>query len=426
MISPLPPLPSSGLDLVFFWLLVVGLATILISDFTFIPLAVIHERLQSRYPDPEKERPLVSVIIPAHNEEKNIGSLLDSLLEQSYPNLEIIVVNDASTDGTAEIVKNYMRKYNSIQLFSLPAPNHGKTVALNTGIPMANGEYFIVMDADGVVERRCVMRMVAALQQPNIIAVSGNVKVANRVSLLTKVQALEYIRDINVSRRAFDLLDISIVVPGPLGGFRKGYVRAVGAYDTDTVAEDYDVTVKIQKAKDGVIQGVRNVTDAVVYTEAPEYLTDLFKQRKRWYGGMTQTMVKHLDKKLVLGSGSYSATAVPYSIFSLWAVPILELFMTVLGLVMAILTGVLWYIIAFLVYTFLESLVSFLALKLDKEDLRLIVYTPLFVLGYRQLLDAARIYAYYEMFRGRLAWSQSMRYGGVTEKARSAVLIPES
>ena len=387
---------------------------------------MIHDRLQKKYPDPEKDRPLVTVIIPAHNEAKNLSNLLDSLREQSYPNLEIMIVNDGSTDRTVEIVRNYMRQNTGIQLIDLPRPNHGKAVALNTGLSVANGQFVVVIDADGVVERNCIMRMVAALQQPNIIAVAGNVKVANRIGFLTKLQALEYVRDINLPRRAFDLMGVSIVIPGPVGGFRKEYVKAVGSYDTDTVAEDYDMTVKLQKAKDGTFHGVRNITDAIAYTEAPENLKDLFRQRKRWYGGMTQTMIKHFDKKLVIGSGTYSAAAVPYAVLTLWVVPVLELFMTTLGLVMAMLTGILWYVTAFLVYSLLETLISFLTLRLDKDDLRLTAYSPLFVLGYRQLLDVIRVYAFYEMLRGRLAWTRAERYGEVNEKARSAVMIPGS
>jgi hypothetical protein len=137
-------------------------------------------------------------------------------------------------------------------------------------------------------------------------------------------------------------------------------------------------------------------------------------------------MIKHFDKKLVIGSGTYSAAAVPYAVLTLWVVPVLELFMTTLGLVMAMLTGILWYVTAFLVYSLLETLISFLTLRLDKDDLRLTAYSPLFVLGYRQLLDVIRVYAFYEMLRGRLAWTRAERYGEVNEKARSAVMIPGS
>lgn len=105
----LPVFPTFGFEFVLFWLLVIGLATILISDFTFLPLALIHDRLQENYPDPV-EYPLVTVIVPAHNEEQNIGNLLNTLLDQSYSNLEILVVNDGSTDNTAQIVKDYRRR----------------------------------------------------------------------------------------------------------------------------------------------------------------------------------------------------------------------------------------------------------------------------------------------------------------------------
>jgi biofilm PGA synthesis N-glycosyltransferase PgaC len=416
-----PVVPTSGFEFVLFWLLVIGLATILISDFTFIPLALIHDRLQEHYPD-LKEYPLVTVIVPAYNEEQNVGKLLDTLVDQSYPNLEILVVNDGSTDHTAQVARDYRRS--GVQLLDLPPPNSGKHAALNYGLTLANGEIVIVMDADGLVEHNCVTRMVAAMQNPRIAAVAGNVKVANRISLLTKVQALEYVRDINVPRRAFDLLDISIVIPGPLGAFRKSFVRDVGGYDPDTVAEDFDTTVKVHKAKDGAVAGVRNVTDAVSYTEAPERIRDLVKQRKRWYGGMTQTVIKHSDRRLAAHVGAYSSAAVPYLYLTLFAVPLLEIGMTSIGLVMAILTGFLWYIIAFIVYSLLESLTSLLALRLDKEDIRLVVYSPLFVLGYRQFLDLIRIYAFYEIMRGRMKWTRSDRYGNIQEKSKSAVTQP--
>jgi cellulose synthase/poly-beta-1,6-N-acetylglucosamine synthase-like glycosyltransferase len=414
----LPFFPTLGFEAILFWLLVIGLATILITDFTFIPLALIHDRLQEKYPDP-KEYPLVTVIVPAHNEEKNIGNLLNTLLDQSYPNMEILVVNDGSTDNTAQIVRDYRR--HNVQLLDLPRPNSGKHAALNYGLTIANGEIIVFMDADGLVEHTCITRMVAAMQNPHVYAVAGNVKVANRVSVLTKMQAIEYIRDINVPRRAFDLLDVSVVIPGPLGAFRKRYLRTVGAYDPDTVAEDFDTTVKVHKARDGLLVGVRNVTDAVAYTEAPERIRDLIKQRKRWYGGMTQTVIKHSDRRLALHAGTYSSTTVPYIYLTLFAIPLLELVMTSIGLTLAILTGFFWYVVAFIVYSLLETLTSLLALRLDKEDLRLVVLSPMFVLGYRQLLDLIRVYAFYEILRGRMKWSRSERYGSMREKTKTAI-----
>jgi cellulose synthase/poly-beta-1,6-N-acetylglucosamine synthase-like glycosyltransferase len=414
-ISNIPPL---GIGTTIFWLFVVGLSTILITDFTFIPLAIIHDRLQVLYE--LKEHPLVTVIVPAYNEERIIGNLITTLLEQSYDNLEILIVNDGSTDHTVDIVRDYMGDPR-VQLLDLPKPNTGKASAINAGIALANGEILITMDADGLVERNAVMRMVAAMQNPAVSAVAGNVKVANRVNALSRLQALEYIRDINIPRRAFDLMDISIVIPGPLAAFRKRDLQTVGNYDPDTVAEDFDTTIKMHKAKSGHQSAVRNVTDAICYTEAPENLRDLIKQRERWYGGMTQSVVKHSDQKFFIKSGAYSAVAVPYIYLTLFVIPTLELVMSALAIVLALLTGFVWYVLAFIIYTALETLTSLLALHLDNEDEGLVAYSPAFVLGYRQLLDIIRLYAFYELMRGRLRWTRADRYGGIQEKGRTAL-----
>ena len=414
-----PPIPTFEAESPLFWLFVIGLATILVSDFTFIPLAIIHDRLQILYEE-VRDRPLVTVIVPAYNEERTIGSLLATLVDQSYENLEILVVNDGSTDNTVDAVRGYLHD-TRVQLIDLPKPNTGKASAINAGIAVANGQIVITMDADGLVEHNAVMRIVAAMQNPMVSAVAGNVKVANRVNMLTRLQALEYIRDINIPRRAFDLMDTSIVIPGPLAAFRTRDLRAVGNYDPDTIAEDFDITIKMHKAKTGAQLEVRNVTDATCYTEAPENLHDLVMQRQRWYGGMTQSIIKHSDWKFFVKSGTYSAAAVPYIYLTLFVVPMLELVMSGLSVVLAVLTGVVWYILAFIIYTTLESLTSLLALRLDNEDESLVAYSPAFVLGYRQLLDLIRLYSFYVLMKGSLSWTRAERYGGTQEKVKSAL-----
>ncbi|HUK28634.1 MAG TPA: glycosyltransferase [Candidatus Acidoferrales bacterium] len=414
-----PSISTAAFESPLFWLFVIGLSTILISDFIFIPLAMVRDRLQAA--NEVTERPLVSIIVPAFNEERTIGNLLPTLLEQSYENMEIIVVNDGSNDGTVDVVREFLQD-SRVQILDLPKPNTGKASAINAGIAIANGEIMVTMDADGLIEHNAVMRIVAAMQNPAVSAVAGNVKVANRINVLTRLQALEYIRDINIPRRAFDLMNISIVIPGPLAAFRIRDLQAVGNYDPDTVAEDFDTTIKIHKAKSGQFV-VRNLTDAICYTEAPENIHDLIRQRQRWYGGMTQSVLKHADWKFFVKSGTYSSTGVPYIYVTLFAVPLLELLMTVLSIVLAILTGFVWYILAFIIYTILESLTSLLALHLDNEDESLVAYSPAFVLGYRQLLDIIRLYAFYMLSRGRLSWSRANRYGTMQEKVKSALKL---
>jgi cellulose synthase/poly-beta-1,6-N-acetylglucosamine synthase-like glycosyltransferase len=400
-----------------FWLIVSGLVIILINDLVFFPLAIIHERLQRIYKD-ETGHPLVSIIVPARNEEKNIKSLLETLLDQSYRNLQIIVVNDGSVDNTHQVVLPYLQA-GKVQLIDLPPPSAGKHGAINAGLAVALGDIVVVVDADTLLERKAIEQIVKAFRNPNVFAVAGNVKVGNRVNLLTRLQALEYIRDINIPRRAFDLLDISLVIPGPLGAFKRKLVSGIGEYDPDTVTEDFDITVKAHKARDGELVASRNITDAIAYTEAPERLSDLYKQRRRWYGGMLQVLLKHRHERLWRGSGSYSMIGIPYTFFSLVIVPFLELAVSCIAVYTALTGGLAWVILAVIIFAILETLTSLLALTMDKDDLSLAAYSPLYVLGYRQLLNVIRVVAFISVATGKLGWSRAQRYGEFREKLRA-------
>ena len=406
---------------VYFWYVAIGVVVILVNDITFLPLALIHDRLQVRYLELDARAPVprVSVLIPAHNEEEDIGSLLRTLFEQSYEKMEIVVINDGSTDSTRSILEQYAMQ-GRIRLLNLGPRNIGKHAALNAGIKIAKGEIIIVVDADGLLERDAVTKMVLPFRDPNVMSVSGNIRVANPVNVLTRCQSLEYTRDINIPRRAFDLLNISLVVPGPLGAFRRSVTLDVGQYDADTVTEDFDITVKIQKARNGRQIASRNITNAVSYTEAPEKLRDLIRQRKRWYGGMAQTLKKHQSYRMWSGSGSYSRIGVPYLFYTLFIVPVLELIMFAVTLV-GLALDPLGIMIACIIFAAMETLTSIIGVALDHADWRLILLSPLYVIGYRQLLDLIRVYAYWEALRGRLGWTRARRFGDTSIKARSAL-----
>ena len=391
---------------------------ILVNDLTFLPLALIHDRLLTQYRKFDFP-PSVSILIPAYNEEKDIESLLRTLFEQTYKNMEIVVINDGSTDNTRSILEPYANQ-GKIRLLNLGPPNLGKYAALNAGIKIAKGEIIVVVDADGLLERDAVANMLVPFADPNVMSVSGNIRVANPVNILTRCQALEYVRDINIPRRAFDLLNIALVVPGPLGAFRRSVAMYVGEYDPDTVTEDFDITVKVQKARDGRQVASRNVTNAVAYTEAPERLSDLIRQRRRWYGGMAQTYWKHRRYRMWRGSGVYSRVGVPYLFYSLFIIPVLELIMfgvTLIGLVV----DPIGIIIAYVIFTVMETMTSILGVMLDHADWRLVLLSPLYVIGYRQLLDFIRVYSYIEASRGRLGWERAQRFGDTSIKARSVL-----
>ncbi len=405
----------------YFWYIAIGVVVILINDVTFLPLALIHDRLLARYAmlNGHAPVPLVSLLVPAHNEQEDIESLLRTLFEQTYKNMEIVIINDGSTDNTRSILEPYAQQ-GRIRLLNLGPPNIGKHAALNAGIKIAKGEIVIVVDADGLLERDAVANMVLPFRDPNVMSVSGNIRVANPVNILTKCQSLEYTRDINIPRRAFDLLNITLVIPGPLGAFRRSVAIDVGQYDADTVTEDFDITVKVQKARDGRQIASRNITNAVSYTEAPERLRDLIRQRKRWYGGMAQTFMKHQRYRMWRGSGAYSRIGVPYLLYTLFIIPILELIMFGLTLIGLALDPI-GIMIAYIIFSALEILTSIIAVGLDHADWRLVLLSPLYVIGYRQLLDLIRVYAYIETLRGRLGWTRAQRFGDTSVKARSAL-----
>lgn len=396
--------------LLYFFLIFILL--VFLNEVSYILLAVLHRYLSGKRILPIgkwRSVPLVSIIVPAYNEEKVIEGTILSLLELDYPKKEIIVVNDGSTDGTEQVVKPYVMR-GQVQLVN--RPNGGKAVALNTGIAFANGEIIMCTDADSVVERAALTKLVANFQNPDVVAVAGNVKVGNRVNLLTKLQALEYVREINLRRRAFDLLNTIYVVPGAVGAFRKSTYEGIGWYDKDTVTEDMDVTVKFVKTGNLV----RYESRAVAHTEAPENLHGWFRQRLRWFGGSLQTVVKHRIAWWRFGALGF--IGLPYLLLSMIIVPVVELTALVVGLVYSALGMWFGITLAFLAAIGIEFACSILSVFIDQDDPKLILYTPIYVLVYRYLSDIVRMKCYWDLYRGKLGWTRARRYGDLSAKIK--------
>ncbi|MEM4375040.1 MAG: glycosyltransferase family 2 protein, partial [Nitrososphaerota archaeon] len=258
---------------------------LLLASFTitfFINLFSIPMALKTRSQDEAVERmepyiTSVSVIIPAYNEEKWIAKTIEALLETDYPNLEIIVVDDGSTDRTYEIALQYRRR----GVVVLHKENGGKASAINYGLLYARGEIIFTVDADSLVSRNAITLMTSYFRDSRVVGVAGNVRVVNKVNWLTGNQALEYVTQINLLRRATASLGVVQVMPGPLSAFRREVLEGLGKYDRDTVTEDFDITVKLLKSG-GILQAP---TKALAYTEAPTRLGDFYRQRIRWYRG---------------------------------------------------------------------------------------------------------------------------------------------
>ena len=231
--------------------------------------------------------PLVSVIIPAFNEERVIESSVRRILASGYHPIEVIVADDGSKDRTSEIVAAAFGDNPSVRLMTMV--NGGKARALNRALAQANGEIIVALDADTQFEPETIARLVRWFSKEDIGAVAGNAKVGNRVNIVTRWQAVEYITAQNIERRALTRFDAIMVVPGAVGAWRRSALEDVGGYPEDTLAEDQDLTIAIQRHGWKIAYD----EDAVAWTEAPETLRALGKQRFRWAYGTLQCLWKH-------------------------------------------------------------------------------------------------------------------------------------
>jgi cellulose synthase/poly-beta-1,6-N-acetylglucosamine synthase-like glycosyltransferase/peptidoglycan/xylan/chitin deacetylase (PgdA/CDA1 family)/spore germination protein YaaH len=236
---------------------------------------------------PEAADQLISVLIPAYNEARVIEASVRRVLASVGAEIEVIVIDDGSADATGDIVAKAFAGEPRVQLLRLP--NGGKAHALNRGLERARGEIVVALDADTQFEAETIARLARWFARPEIGAVAGNAKVGNRVNLVTRWQAIEYVTAQNLERRALARLDAIMVVPGAVGAWRRAALDAVGGFPLDTLAEDQDLTIAIQRAG----WRIANDAEAVAWTESPQTLRGLAKQRFRWAFGTLQCLWKH-------------------------------------------------------------------------------------------------------------------------------------
>jgi cellulose synthase/poly-beta-1,6-N-acetylglucosamine synthase-like glycosyltransferase/peptidoglycan/xylan/chitin deacetylase (PgdA/CDA1 family)/spore germination protein YaaH len=236
---------------------------------------------------PEGPGRLISVLIPAWNEAKVIEASVRRVLASEAARLEVIVIDDGSTDGTSAIVSAAFAQDRRVRLLTLA--NGGKAAALNRGIALAKGDIIVALDADTQFEPLTIARLARWFANPRIGAVAGTAKVGNKVNLVTRWQAIEYVTAQNLERRAMARLDAITVVPGAVGAWRRQALEDVGGFPIDTLAEDQDLTIAIQRAG----WRIANDVEAVAWTESPQSLRALAKQRFRWAFGTLQCLWKH-------------------------------------------------------------------------------------------------------------------------------------
>jgi cellulose synthase/poly-beta-1,6-N-acetylglucosamine synthase-like glycosyltransferase len=301
------------------------------------------------------------------------------VLASSYPKLRVIIIDDGSRDRTLEIARTkFQLEIASGKVTVLTKPNAGKAEALNFGLEYVTEEFFIGIDADTVIAREAIGRLVPHFADSRIGAVAGNAKVGNRVNIWTRWQALEYITSQNFERRALDLLGAVTVVPGALGAWRSELVRRAGGYHINTVAEDADLTMAILRLGFRVIYEDR----ALAYTEAPVNVRGLMRQRFRWSFGILQAVWKH--RGAFLRQGGFGWFALPNIVVFQILLPLVSPFIDVMFVVSA-----LWYavdrhfhpyaanpasfhklVIYFLSFLIIDFLASSLAFALERRDPR--------------------------------------------------------
>jgi len=348
----------------------------------------------------------VSIVVPAYNEIVGIERAVRSLAASAYPEFEIIVVDDGSTDGTADIVERLGVEGVTV----LRQRNQGKPAALNRGIGAARHSVIVMVDADTVFEEETLRRLVQPFADPGVGGVSGNTKVGNRRRLLGRWQHIEYVMGFNLDRRLYDSLQCMPTVPGAIGAFRRQALQDVGGVSGATLAEDTDLTLAVGRANWRVVY----VEEARAWTEAPSSLRTLWRQRYRWSYGTLQAVWKHRAAMWRRGESRIGRRGLPYLILFQIALPLLapliDLF-SVYGLVFlgAETVGAFW-----LVFTFLQLALGWYAFRLDRESPRVLWSMPLQQFVYRQLMYLVVIESVLTALRGTpLHWRPISRTGEV-------------
>ena len=356
----------------------------------------------------------ISIVVPAYNEETTVVETVKSLLALEYRSYEVIVVDDGSSDDTAKKlidafsmhrVSRPIRKQINCQpeefifetsdtrvlLTVIRKKNGGKADALNMGINVAHYPYFICMDADSVLQYDSLKNITQpVLEKKNVVAVGGLIRLSNDVelencrvkkyrlpkSIIACMQALEYDRSFLASRIMFDKFNGSLIISGAFGLFKKDVVIAVGGYNNKTMGEDMELVVKLHEycTLNHVDYTICYATDAICWTQAPERLSDLKKQRKRWHLGLFQSMVKH--RKMFFNPKFGAVGSISYTYFLIYELlsPFIEIFgvFTMLLAFAIDLINVPFMVLFFLIYAVFGSVLSLTAFfsRIYTSDLR--------------------------------------------------------
>lgn len=392
-------------------IILMGVSALFVTTSFFIPLSVF-EKYFTKKDNTVFFFPPVTIIIPAYNEENGITRTLDSLVEVDYPNKEVIVVDDGSTDRTYQIALRHKNKFQNkgITYSVFQKKNGGKSSAINYATRLSQNEIIVVIDADSVINRNAIKSLSKHFYDNDVVAVGGYIRGLdfNSNNVLQNCTTLELVNAVNVTGRAYGLLGSVMIVPGALGAFRKRTVIQRGMYDKDNITEDFDITVKILKSGGKV----KFEEEALTYTEIPNNLKNLYNQRKRWNVGNIRTLTKHAN---ILSNSSYGflhqfgypMTLLLFIYRPIWStiVPVA----IVLSIIYGIYIPVVLSLMMFLSLSFLLSVISII-MDEQKGRSKLVLYSPFMVIGYQQILDIIIIKSIIDvLFRRNVKWASIKR-----------------
>lgn len=359
----------------------------------------------------------VTIVVPAYNEEVTIASTINSLLSLKYRLYEIVIVDDGSTDHTAQILRDTFHLYQisrpihrmipcqperavfETQEFKVPITlickaNGGKADALNMGINASKFPYFVCMDADSVLQYDSLEKIVRpVLEDGTVVAVGGAVRPCNGTEIqnghvisyhmpkqiIPCMQVLEYDRSFLAARILFDRFNGSIIISGAFGLFKKSVVIDAGGYDPTTMGEDMELVVKLHVfcREHAIPYRIRYATDAICWTQAPGTLKDLCKQRRRWHIGLYESMSRH---RRILANPKYGLVGfISYIYFLIYELfsPYIEIFgVFTVALAFAVdLINVPFMALFFLIYVVYSTILSLTAFfaRIHTIDLKLSV-----------------------------------------------------
>jgi cellulose synthase/poly-beta-1,6-N-acetylglucosamine synthase-like glycosyltransferase len=414
--------------------------------------------------------PRVSILAPAYNEAATVADSVRALLTLSYPNLEIIVINDGSKDDTIGVLRSefdlvpvhpiYNRRIDSksiegiyhsrrhAQLVVVDKLNGGKADALNAGLNVATGELVCAMDADTLIEPDALQRMVRPfLFGDDVIAAGGTIRVANGsqvrggrivefrapTQMLAGIQVVEYLRAFLFGRLGWNRLGGNLVISGAFGLFRLESMIGVGGYTHDTVGEDIELVLKLRRQayEAGIPHDVVFVPDPVAWTEVPESMRVLGRQRDRWHRGLADVIMRH--RRLIFNPsyGALGLVILPYFVFVELIAPIVEV-IGILGLVVGLVVGavnapfaILFFLVAYgygvllTLATLLLDQLSFHRYIPHRDRLLLLWYAVIENFGYRQITVLWRLRGLIGYVRGRKEWG-AMERRGIGEQQKPA------